>query len=118
MSRWTDAEDATLRERWGRLSVPELARQLPRHTHNAIRSRASILRITAGAKPPGRGPDEWFNPLAAPPVSAERLALLDLVDTCADLIARLEPLPKTQALIAGKLGQSLKAARQVLATTN
>lgn len=105
---WTAEEDAIVRNGWRTKARADLFVRLPGRTPNAIRIRASILGVTEGAKP------FTFGDLVAPPVSADRLALLALIETCDDLIAQLEPLPKTQALVAGKLGQSLKAARRVL----
>ena len=43
---WTPAEDATLRESWGRLKPHAIAAQLPGRSVYAVRCRGAVLGLT------------------------------------------------------------------------
>lgn len=51
---------------------------------------------------------------SALPVTDEGIALRALADACAALLDQFEPLPRTRAMIEGRLGQPLKMACRVL----
>lgn len=51
---------------------------------------------------------------SALPVTDEGMALRALADACAALLDQFEPLPRTRAMIEGRLGQPLKMACRVL----
>lgn len=115
---WSAAEDDLVRRHYRTMPRAELCDRLPGRTPNAIRMRAAALRVTAGAKGAMDDAQDFNFWPPAVPVSAEHLALLSLVETCESLVEQFAPLPRTQALIAGKLGQSIKAARRVLNINN
>jgi len=95
---WTAPEDAAIRA-----GQPVAGR-----TNIAIEARrAKLKQFDAALGAQGAV-------LPSPPITEEGLALRALADACAALLDQFEPLPRTRAMIEGRLGQPLKMACRVL----